>query len=135
MSEKRAASKLNLAINAFGRIGRSFLRAALEDGEFLQLFNIVAINDTTDAKTLAHLFKYESTFGKFGGKVIGSDHFIQLDGTNIKVLQERDPSVLPWKEMRVDLVLESTGKFKEAKEAQKHIQAGARKEIISAPAK
>ncbi|HEX6281513.1 MAG TPA: type I glyceraldehyde-3-phosphate dehydrogenase [Nitrososphaera sp.] len=135
MSNAEGGSKLNLAINGFGRIGRSFLRAALEDGEFLQSFNIVAINDTADAKTLAHLFKYDSTFGKFGGKVIATDHSIQVDGTDIRVLQERDPSMLPWKEMRVDLVLESTGKFKEAKEAQRHIQAGARKVIISAPAK
>jgi glyceraldehyde-3-phosphate dehydrogenase type I len=135
MSNAEGGSKLNLAINGFGRIGRSFLRVALEDGEFLQSFNIVAINDTADAKTLAHLFKYDSTFGKFGGKVIATDHSIQVDGTEIRVLQERDPSMLPWKEMRVDLVLESTGKFKEAKEAQRHIQAGARKVIISAPAK
>ncbi len=135
MSNAEGGSKLNLAINGFGRIGRSFLRVALEDGEFLQSFNIVAINDTADAKTLAHLFKYDSTFGKFGGKVIATDHSIQVDGTDIRVLQERDPSMLPWKEMRVDLVLESTGKFKEAKEAQRHIQAGARKVIISAPAK
>jgi glyceraldehyde 3-phosphate dehydrogenase len=135
MSNAEGGSKLNLAINGFGRIGRSFLRVALEDGEFQQSFNIVAINDTADAKTLAHLFKYDSTFGKFGGKVIATDHSIQVDGTEIRVLQERDPSMLPWKEMRVDLVLESTGKFKEAKEAQRHIQAGARKVIISAPAK
>lgn len=129
------ASKLNIAINGFGRIGRSFLRAALENSEFLQLFNIVAINDTADAKTLAHLFKYDSTFGKFGGKVIVSDHSIQVDDSNIVVLQEKNPSMLPWKELRVDIVLESTGKFKEAKEAQKHIEAGAKKVIISAPAK
>jgi glyceraldehyde-3-phosphate dehydrogenase type I len=135
MSGTRTASKLNIAINGFGRIGRSFLRAALENNEFLQLFNIVAINDTADAKTLAHLFKYDSTFGKFGGKVIVSDHSIQVDDSNIVVLQEKDPSMIPWKELRVDIVLESTGKFNEAKEAQKHIEAGAKKVIISAPAK
>jgi glyceraldehyde-3-phosphate dehydrogenase/erythrose-4-phosphate dehydrogenase len=135
MSDTSAGSRLNLAINEFGRIGRSFLRAALEYREFLQLFNIVAINDTADAKTLAHLFKYDSTFGKFEGKVIASNHSIQVDGIDIRILQERRPSVLPWKEMRIDLVLESTGKFKEAKEPQKHIQAGTRKVIISAPAK
>ena len=135
MSNVRTGKKLNVSINGFGRIGRSFLRVALEDREFLQSFNIVAINDTADAKTLAHLFKYDSTFGKFAGKVIAADHSIQVDGNDIKVLQERDPLMLPWKEMRVDLVLESTGKFKEGKEAQRHIQAGARKVIISAPAK
>lgn len=135
MSDTRAGSKLNLAINGFGRIGRSFLRAALEDREFLELFNIVAINDTADAKTLAHLFKYDSTFGKFEGKVIASNHSIQVDGIDIRVLEEKEHLVLPWKEMRIDLVLEPTGKFKEAKDAQKHIQARARKVIISAPAK
>jgi glyceraldehyde-3-phosphate dehydrogenase type I len=135
MSDTGARKKLNLAINGFGRIGRSFLRAALEDREFMQLFNIVAINDTSDAKTLAHLFKYDSTFGKFAGKVIANNQSLQVDGIDIRVLQEKDPSMLPWKEMHADLVLESTGKFKEAKEAQKHIQAGARKVIISAPAK
>lgn len=134
MSDTRAGSKLNLAINGFGRIGRSFLRAALEDREFLELFNIVAINDTADAKTLAHLFKYDSTFGKFEGKVIASNHSIQVDGIDIRVLEEKEHLVLPWKEMRIDLVLES-GKFKEAKDAQKHIQARARKVIISATAK
>jgi glyceraldehyde 3-phosphate dehydrogenase len=128
-------NKLNLAINGFGRIGRSFLRAALEDSEFPKLFNIVAINDTTDAKTLAHLFKYDSTFGKFDGEVIVTDDTIQVNGNEIKTLQENDPSSLPWKEMQVDLVFESTGKFKDAKEAKKHIDAGARKVVISAPAK
>ncbi len=133
MQTKR--NKLNLAINGFGRIGRSFLRAVLEDPKFLEMFKIVAINDTTDAKTLAHLFKYDSTFGKFAGKVIASDHSIQIDDIDIQVLQEKEPLKLPWKEMQVDLVLESTGKFKEAKEAQKHIEAGAKKVVISAPAK
>jgi glyceraldehyde-3-phosphate dehydrogenase type I len=135
VSPQRQKSKLNLSINGFGRIGRSFVRAALEDPGFLELFNIVAINDTTDARTLAHLFKYDSTFGKFTGKVMASDHSIQIDDTGIRVLQEKDPSKLPWKQMQVDLVLESTGKFKEAKEAQKHIDAGAKKVVISAPAK
>lgn len=133
MQTKR--NKLNLSINGFGRIGRSFLRAVLEDPKFLEMFKIVAINDTTDAKTLAHLFKYDSTFGKFAGKVIASDHSIQIDDIDIQVLQEKEPLNLPWKEMQVDLVLESTGKFKEAKEAQKHIEAGAKKVVISAPAK
>lgn len=135
MSDTHAGSRLNLAINGFGRIGRSFLRAALEDREFLQLFTIVAINDTTDAKTLAHLFKYDSTFGKFDGKVAATDDSILVDGTKIGVLQEKDPSTLPWREMQVDVVLESTGKYRDARGARKHIEAGARKVVISAPAK
>jgi glyceraldehyde 3-phosphate dehydrogenase len=135
MSYSSKRNKLNLAINGFGRIGRSFLRATLEEKGFLQRFNIVAINDATDPKTLAHLFKYDSTFGKFEGKVIASDHSIKIDDLDIRVTQERDPSKLPWKEMQIDLVLECTGKFKGAKEAHKHIEAGARKVIISAPAR
>jgi glyceraldehyde 3-phosphate dehydrogenase len=127
--------KRNLAINGFGRIGRSFLRAALEDSEFPKLFSVVAINDTTNAKTLAHLFRYDSTFGKFDGEVIATDDSILVNGNQIRVLQEKDPSTLPWKKMQVDLLLESTGKFKDANEAKKHIDAGARKVVISAPAK
>lgn len=131
----REEEKLNLAINGFGRIGRSFLRAALKDKEFLQLFDIVAINDAADAKTLAHLFKYDSTFGKFDGRIEAADDMIKVDGIEIRCLQERDPATLPWKEMQVDLVLESSGKFANAKEAHKHIESGARKVVISAPSK
>ena len=136
--------KTKLAINGFGRIGRSFIRIALKDKEFMQSIDIVAINDTTDAKTLAHLFKYDSVFGKFDGtvEVVNSngnagDALVINNNNNqrITVLSEKDPSKLPWKAMGIDLVLESSGKFNDAKEAQKHIQAGAKKVIISAPAK
>jgi glyceraldehyde 3-phosphate dehydrogenase len=136
-------NKTKLAINGFGRIGRSFIRIALKDKEFMQSIDIVAINDTTDAKTLAHLFKYDSVFGKFDGTVevvngngnTGDTLVINSNNNQpITVLSERDPK-LPWKAMGIDIVLESSGKFNDAKEAQKHIQAGAKKVIISAPAK
>jgi glyceraldehyde-3-phosphate dehydrogenase type I len=135
-------NKTKLAINGFGRIGRSFIRIALKDKEFVQSVDMVAINDTTDAKTLAHLFKYDSVFGRFDGTVEafsddGSSHDTLVINNNqpITVLSEKDPSKLPWKAMGIDIVLESSGKFNDAKEAQKHIQAGAKKVIISAPAK
>ena len=135
--------KTKLAINGFGRIGRSFIRIALKDKEFMESIDIVAINDTTDAKTLAHLFKYDSVFGKFDDtvEVNSSDNAgdtLVINNNNnqpITVLCEKDPSKLPWKVMGIDIVLESSGKFNDAKEAQKHIQAGAKKVIIYAPAK
>jgi glyceraldehyde 3-phosphate dehydrogenase len=124
----------NVAINGFGRIGRCFLRAALADKEFGSVAGVVAINDVTDSKTLAHLFKYDSTFGKYEGMVEARDNEIIIDGHNIKVFAEKDPLKLPWKELNIDIVIESTGKFNDAKEATKHITAGAKKVIISAPA-
>lgn len=124
-----------IAINGFGRIGRSFLRAATADKEFGNIANIVAINDLTDAKTLAHLFKYDSTFGKYEGTVEAKDDEIIVNEHNLKVLAEKDPLKLPWKDLKIDIVIESTGKFNDAEEAKKHITAGAKKVIISAPAK
>lgn len=124
----------NIAINGFGRIGRCFLRAGLKDKEFLELVRIVAINDLTDAKTLAHLFKYDSTFGRYKGTVEAEGDEIVIDRKKVKILSVKDPSNLPWKQLMIDLVIESTGKFNEAKEAMKHITAGAKKVIISAPA-
>jgi glyceraldehyde-3-phosphate dehydrogenase type I len=124
-----------IAINGFGRIGRCFLRAAMADKEFGNIANIVAINDLTDAKTLAHLFKYDSTFGKYEGKVEAKDDEILVDEHSLKVLAEKDPLKLPWKDLKIDIVIESTGKFNDANEAKKHITAGAKKVIISAPAK
>ena len=124
-----------IAINGFGRIGRSFLRAATADKEFGNIANIVAINDLTDAKTLAHLFKYDSTFGKYEGTVEAKDDEIIVNEHNLKVLAEKDPLKLPWKDLKIDIVIESTGKFNDVKEAKKHITAGAKKVIISAPAK
>ena len=124
-----------IAINGFGRIGRCFLRAATADKEFGNIANIVAINDLTDAKTLAHLFKYDSTFGKYEGTVEAKDDEIIVNEHNLKVLAEKDPLKLPWKDLKIDIVIESTGKFNDAEEAKKHITAGAKKVIISAPAK
>lgn len=124
----------NLAINGFGRIGRCFLRAVMADKEFGSVASVVAINDVTDSKTLAHLFKYDSTFGRYEGMVEAGDNEIIIDGHNIKVFAEKDPLKLPWKDLSIDIVIESTGKFNDAKEATKHITAGAKKVIISAPA-
>ena len=125
----------NIAINGFGRIGRCFLRAAMADREFGTIASIIAINDLTDAKTLAHLFKYDSTFGKYKGNVDEKDGEIIVDGHRLKVLAEKDPLKLPWNELSIDIVIESTGKFSDAIEAAKHLTAGAKKVIISAPAK
>ena len=124
----------NIAINGFGRIGRCFVRAALADREFLQIARILGINDLTDAKTLAHLFKYDSTFGRYEGVVEAYENEIVINGHNMKVFSEKDPLKLPWKDLMIDLVIESTGKFNDAKEAVKHMTAGAKKVIISAPA-
>jgi glyceraldehyde 3-phosphate dehydrogenase len=124
----------NIAINGFGRIGRCFFRAAMADKGFHDLARIVAINDLTDPKTLAHLFKYDSTFGKYEGTVESMENEIVIDGHNVKVFSEKDPSKLPWKDLMIDVVIESTGKFNDGKEAMKHLTAGAKKVIISAPA-
>lgn len=124
----------NIAINGFGRIGRCFVKAALADREFLQIARILGINDLTDAKTLAHLFKYDSTFGRYEGVVEANENEIVINGHNMKVFSEKDPLKLPWKDLMIDLVIESTGKFNDAKEAVKHMTAGAKKVIISAPA-
>ena len=122
---------INVAINGFGRIGRLVFRHAFGN----RSFNIVAVNDLTDAKTLAHLLKYDSVHGKFPGKVkVGKDgsSFI-VNGKKIKVFAEKDPANLPWKKLGVDVVIESTGKFRSREGASKHLQAGAKKVIISAP--
>jgi len=121
-----------VAINGFGRIGRITLRAALEKGTDL---DFVAVNDIVDAKTLAHLFKYDSIHGAYPGKVEASDDSLIIDGKKIKVCSERDPANLPWKELGVDIVIESTGFFRTKKDASSHLEAGAKKVIISAPAK
>lgn len=102
--------------------------------DFGNFANVVAINDLTDAKTLAHLFKYDSTFGKFEGTVEAKENEIIIDGHALKVLAEKDPLKLPWKDLKIDIVIESTGRFNDAKEAMKHLTAGAKKVIISAPA-
>ncbi|NPV59044.1 MAG: type I glyceraldehyde-3-phosphate dehydrogenase [Actinobacteria bacterium] len=118
-----------VGINGFGRIGRLFLRAAAGKD-----VDVVAINDLTDTKTLAHLFKYDTTFGKYPGNVEAGDSELSVDGKGIKVLSERDPAMLPWRDMQVDVVIEATGVFTAREGAAKHLEAGARKVIITAPA-
>jgi glyceraldehyde 3-phosphate dehydrogenase len=131
------SEKLRLAINGFGRIGRCFLRSAIKDKEFMEMIDIVAINDMTDAKTLVHLLKYDSVFGRFDGTVmVKNEDSLSVNGLEIRVLSEKEPSKLPWRDMKIDIVLESSGKFNDAREARKHItEAGAKRVIISAPAK
>ena len=119
-----------IAINGFGRIGRNAFKIAMD-----QDLNIVAINDLTDAKTLAHLLKYDSCFGKFNGTVEVKDGNLVVNGKEIKVTAERNPADLPWKQLGVDIVIESTGLFRAKEQAQLHIDAGAKKVIISAPGK
>ncbi len=123
---------IRVGINGFGRIGRQVLRAAKQQG--VADLEFVAINDLTDTKTLAHLFKYDSVHGKYDGQVSADADSITVDGDKIRVLAERDPGKLPWKEMGVDIVLEATGFFTKAADAKKHMEAGAKKVIISAPA-
>lgn len=122
-----------VGINGFGRIGRLVLRAAIAEG--IKELDFVAVNDLTNAKTLAHLFKYDSTFGIFKGKVEAKDDSISIDGKEIKVLSEKDPAQLPWKDLGVDFVIESTGRFTDAEKARAHLGAGAKKVVITAPAK
>jgi glyceraldehyde 3-phosphate dehydrogenase len=124
---------VRVGINGFGRIGRQVVRAAKEQG--IPDLDFVAVNDLTDTRTLAHLFKYDSVHGAFGGTVTSSAGAITVDGDDIKVLSQKDPAALPWRELGVDVVLESTGRFTNADDAGKHIAAGARKVVISAPAK
>ncbi len=123
---------IKIGINGFGRIGRNFVRAARRKGAD---FEIVAVNDITDSKTLAHLLKYDSVFGRFDGQVGVTDAGISIDGTELKVLAERNPGDLPWKELGAQIVIESTGLFTDREKAQLHIEAGAEKVVISAPAK
>jgi len=122
-----------VGINGFGRIGRLVLRAAIAEG--IKELDFVAVNDLTNAKTLAHLFKYDSTFGIFKGKVEAKDNSIVIDGKEIKVLSQKDPAQLPWKDLGVDFVIESTGKFTDPEKAKAHLVAGAKKVVITAPAK
>lgn len=125
-----------IAINGFGRIGRVFTRALLGQLSIpSQEIQIVAINDLTDPKTLAHLLKYDSVHRGFNGDVSATDNSIIINGHEIKVFKEKDPTALPWKELEIDAVIESTGFFRTKEAASKHIVAGAKKVIISAPAK
>jgi glyceraldehyde 3-phosphate dehydrogenase len=120
-----------VGINGFGRIGRNFFRAARAQNA---TFEVVAVNDLTDARTLAHLLRYDSVLGRFAGEVGETDAGLVVDGHEIQVLAERDPAALPWRDLGVDVVLESTGLFTKREAATKHLDAGASKVIISAPA-
>ncbi|NUO64467.1 MAG: type I glyceraldehyde-3-phosphate dehydrogenase [Gemmatimonadaceae bacterium] len=124
---------IRVGINGFGRIGRQVLRAAKLAG--VADLDFVAVNDLTDTKTLRHLFKYDSVHRTYPGDVSYTDKSITVDGDEIRIFAEKDPANLPWKDLGVDLVLESTGRFTDAAGAKKHLDAGAKKVIISAPAK
>ena len=126
---------VKLGINGFGRIGRNFFRAARAAGAEGSDFEIVSVNDITSPATLAHLLKYDSVLGRLGAQVELTDGGISVDGKEIKVTAERDPAALPWKELGVEIVIESTGIFTQREKADAHIEAGAKKVIISAPAK
>jgi len=122
---------VKVAINGFGRIGRLVFRGGWRDSEI----EWVAVNDITDAKTLAHLLKYDSTYGILDAQVEVKGEAILVDGKEVKVLSQKDPSALPWKELGIDIVVESTGIFRDRENASKHLEAGAKKVIITAPAK
>ena len=124
---------VRVAINGFGRIGRNVLRSAKQSGR--TDLDFVAVNDLTSASTLAHLLRYDSVHGRYPGTVEVSDEGLIVDGDPIRVLSERDPAQLPWGDLDVDVVVESTGLFTKREAAAKHLEAGARKFIISAPAK
>ena len=122
---------VKVAINGFGRIGRNVLRIASQSNDF----EVVAVNDLTDAKTLAHLFKYDSVHGIFSGEVSTDGNNLIVNGQSIKILSQRDPSQLPWQELNIDIVIESTGFFSSRELATQHLTAGAKKVVISAPGK
>jgi glyceraldehyde 3-phosphate dehydrogenase len=122
---------INVAINGFGRIGRLVLRAGINDKNI----NWVAVNDVTDAKTLAHLMKYDSSHGRFDGTVEAAEDSLIINGKKIKVLSILDPAKLPWKDLNIDVVVESTGRFTDKAGCQAHLQAGAKKVLLSAPGK
>lgn len=123
---------IKVGINGFGRIGRNYYRALVAAGADVE---VVAVNDLTDNETLAHLLKYDSILGRFDGEVTADAESIAAGGKTIKVFEEKDPAALPWGDLGVDIVIESTGRFTTAADAQKHIDAGAKKVVISAPAK
>ena len=129
---KANKKKLRVAINGFGRIGRATLKAALIKNAD---FDVVAINDLTEPSTLAHLFKYDSCYGEYEAEVVAKNGYLHVGSKKFKVMAERDPLVLPWKEIEVDVVIESTGIFRNKEAAMKHIKAGAKKVILSAPGK
>src|SRR5574341_42011 len=121
-----------IGINGFGRIGRLVLRTLLQ--RYGKEFSVVAVNDMADVKTNAHLFRYDSSYGTYPGKVETADGTMKVDGRNIAVLNQKEPSRLPWKQLGVDIVIESTGVFTDAAQVRAHLEAGAKKAIITAPA-
>src|SRR5256714_5901903 len=122
---------VRVGINGFGRIGRNVFRAAYEQGADIEW---VAANDITDPKTTAHLLKYDSNYGPFPGKVEATDTGLRVDGKDLRIFAERDPAALPWGELGAEVVIESTGLFTDRESAAKHLEAGAREVVISAPA-
>jgi glyceraldehyde 3-phosphate dehydrogenase len=125
---------VRVGINGFGRIGRMIVRAAKKEGRGTGL-DFVAVNDLTDTATLAHLFRYDSVHGRYDGTVEAGDGSLVIDGDEVKVMSERDPAKLPWKDLGVDIVFESTGLFRSREDAGKHLKGGAKKVVITAPAK
>jgi glyceraldehyde 3-phosphate dehydrogenase len=134
MKHQEKCMVYKVGINGFGRIGRQIYKA-VHQGGFGDLFEIVAVNDLSDNQSLAHLLKYDSTYGRFDADITADAEGITVNGKHIKVLEEREPGNLPWKDLGVDVVIESTGRFTDADQARAHIDAGAKKVIISAPAK
>ena len=124
---------IKVAINGFGRIGRAVIRIAQERLD--DNIEIAAINARADSKTLAHLFKYDSLYGRFNGSVKTTENSIIINGAEIKICNENDPEKLPWKELGIDIVIESTGMFTDKEKLSKHIKAGAKKVILTAPGK
>src|SRR5438105_9099761 len=122
---------VRVGVNGFGRIGRVFFRTALESKDI----EVVGVNDLADAKSLAHLLKHDSVHGGLAAEVIAKDSSIFVNGREVRVTAVKDPAALPWKELGVDVVVESTGIFRDTATASKHLQAGAKKVIITAPAK
>ncbi|MFW9890147.1 MAG: glyceraldehyde 3-phosphate dehydrogenase NAD-binding domain-containing protein, partial [Candidatus Thorarchaeota archaeon] len=122
---------VRVGINGFGRIGRGFLRSALSKNEF----EVVALNDLMDLKSLAHLMKYDTVMGRYEGSVEADNDTLTVEGQQMRVVSERDPANLPWKDMGVDIVAECTGFFRKREDAEKHISAGVKKVVLSAPGK
>ena len=120
---------VRVAINGFGRIGRLFYRAALKDSEFMKNFEVVAVNDLATPNILAYLLKYDSIHGILENEISWKENVIIVDGKEIKVFRIPDPAKLPWKELEVDIVLESTGRFRDRQSASKHLEPGAKKVI------
>src|SRR5882724_8365420 len=130
-NRKGAAMALRVGVNGFGRIGRVFFRAALETPDI----EVVGVNDLADAKTLAHLLKHDSVHGTLEADVGAKGEAIFVNGREVRVCSAKDPATLPWADMRVDIVVESTGIFRDKATSSKHLQAGAKKVVITAPAK